>query len=42
MSLSHLVPDIGFEPINEQMHVDGNNGLIYSQPASAAVTATTS
>lgn len=33
MSLSHLVPDIGYETINEQMHIDGNKGLIYSQIA---------
>ena len=34
MSLSHLAPNTVFEPINEQMHVDGNKGLIYSQLAS--------
>jgi hypothetical protein len=33
MSLSHLAPNIGYETINEQMHVDGNKGLIYSQLA---------
>ena len=33
MSLSHLAPNIGYETINEQMHVDGNKGLIYSQVA---------
>lgn len=33
MSLSHLVPDIAYETINEQMHIDGNKGLIYSQLA---------
>ena len=33
MSLSHLAPNIGYEQINEQMHVDGNKGLIYSQLA---------
>lgn len=31
MSLSHLAPNIGYETVNEQMHVDGNKGLIYSQ-----------
>jgi hypothetical protein len=34
MSLSHLAPNNAFEPILEQMHVDGNKGLIYSQLAS--------
>ena len=34
MSLSHLAPNTVFDPINEQMHVDGNKGLIYSQLAS--------
>ncbi|MGH2545410.1 MAG: M14 family zinc carboxypeptidase [Actinomycetota bacterium] len=34
MSLSHLVPNTVYDPINEQMHVDGNKGLIYSQIAS--------
>ncbi|HEV3000044.1 MAG TPA: M14 family zinc carboxypeptidase [Solirubrobacteraceae bacterium] len=34
MSLSHLAPNIVFDPTNEQMHVDGNKGLIYSQIAS--------
>ena len=34
MSLSHLAPNTGYDPINEQMHVDGNKGLIYSQIAS--------
>ncbi|MBW3664425.1 MAG: hypothetical protein KY469_15095 [Actinobacteria bacterium] len=34
MSLSHLAPNNVFEPINEQMHIDGNKGLIYSQIAS--------
>jgi uncharacterized repeat protein (TIGR01451 family) len=33
MSLSHLAPNIVFDPTNEQMHVDGNKGLIYSQMA---------
>lgn len=34
MSLSHLAPNNVFDPTNEQMHVDGNKGLIYSQIAS--------
>jgi hypothetical protein len=34
MSLSHLAPNTVFDPINDQMHVDGNKGLIYSQIAS--------
>jgi hypothetical protein len=34
MSLSHIAPNNVFDPINEQMHVDGNKGLIYSQIAS--------
>jgi hypothetical protein len=34
MSLSHLAPNNVFDPITEQMHVDGNKGLIYSQLAS--------
>ncbi len=34
MSLSHLVPNNIFDPTTEQMHVDGNKGLIYSQLAS--------
>ena len=34
MSLSHLVPNNVFDPTTEQMHVDGNKGLIYSQLAS--------
>ena len=34
MSLSHLAPNTGYDPTNEQMHVDGNKGLIYSQIAS--------
>jgi len=34
MSLSHIAPNTLFDPINEQMHVDGNKGLIYSQLAS--------
>jgi uncharacterized repeat protein (TIGR01451 family) len=34
MSLSHLAPNVVFDPTNEQMHVDGNKGLIYSQMAS--------
>lgn len=34
MSMSHIVPNTVFDPINEQMHVDGNKGLIYSQLSS--------
>jgi hypothetical protein len=34
MSLSHLAPNNVFDPTTEQMHVDGNKGLIYSQLAS--------
>ncbi|MGH2760280.1 MAG: M14 family zinc carboxypeptidase, partial [Actinomycetota bacterium] len=34
MSLSHLVPNTVFDPTTEQMHIDGNKGLIYSQLAS--------
>ena len=34
MTLSHLAPASVFEPVLEQMHIDGNKGLIYSQLAS--------
>jgi CARDB/Zinc carboxypeptidase len=34
MSISHLAPNNIFEPTIEQMHIDGNKGLIYSQLAS--------
>jgi hypothetical protein len=34
MSMSHLAPNNIFDPTTEQMHVDGNKGLIYSQLAS--------
>ena len=34
MSLSHLAPNNVYEPSVEQMHIDGNKGLIYSQIAS--------
>ncbi len=34
MSLSHLAPNAVYEPALEQMHIDGNKGLIYSQIAS--------
>ncbi|MGH2681933.1 MAG: CARDB domain-containing protein [Actinomycetota bacterium] len=34
MSMSHITPNNVYDPINEQMHVDGNKGLIYSQIAS--------
>lgn len=34
MSLSHLAPNNVYEPTVEQMHIDGNKGLIFSQLAS--------
>ena len=34
MSLSHLAPNTVFDPALEQMHIDGNKGLIYSQLSS--------
>jgi hypothetical protein len=34
MSMSHFTPNTVYDPINEQMHVDGNKGLIYSQVSS--------
>jgi hypothetical protein len=34
MSASHIIPNTVFDPVNEQMHVDGNKGLIYSQLSS--------
>jgi hypothetical protein len=34
MSISHLAPNNVYEPTIEQMHIDGNKGLIYSQLAS--------
>lgn len=34
MAYSHLAPDTAFEPDIEQLHVDGNKGLIYAQLAS--------
>jgi hypothetical protein len=34
MSMSHIIPNNVFDPVNEQMHVDGNKGLIYSQLSS--------
>ncbi|MGH2774432.1 MAG: M14 family zinc carboxypeptidase [Actinomycetota bacterium] len=34
MALSHLAPNTHFDPDVEQLHVDGNKGLIYSQIAS--------
>jgi hypothetical protein len=33
MSYSHLDKDVAFEPVIEQMHVDGNKGLIYAHLA---------
>jgi hypothetical protein len=34
MSMSHITPNTVYDPVNEQMHVDGNKGLIYSQLSS--------
>jgi hypothetical protein len=34
MALSHLAPDTAFVPEVEQLHIDGNKGLIYAQIAS--------
>jgi len=34
MSFSHLAPNTAYEPTLEQMHIDGNKGLIYSQLSS--------
>ncbi|MGH2675717.1 MAG: CARDB domain-containing protein, partial [Actinomycetota bacterium] len=34
MSMSHILPNNVYDPLNEQMHVDGNKGLIYSQLSS--------
>ncbi len=34
MALSHLAPNTVFEPGLEQLHIDGNKGLIYSQISS--------
>jgi hypothetical protein len=34
MALSHLTPNTYFDPDIEQLHIDGNKGLIYSQIAS--------
>ncbi|MGH2699594.1 MAG: M14 family zinc carboxypeptidase [Actinomycetota bacterium] len=34
MALSHLTPNTHFDPDIEQLHVDGNKGLIYAQIAS--------
>jgi len=34
MSISHLAPNNVYEPSIEQMHIDGNKGLIYSQLSS--------
>lgn len=33
MALSHVAPNNAFEPGIEQLHIDGNKGLIYSQIA---------
>lgn len=33
MALSHLLPNTAFEPNVEQLHIDGNKGLIFSQIA---------
>ena len=37
MALSHLAPNNAFDPHIEQLHIDGNKGLIYSQLASLLV-----
>ncbi|HEX2025842.1 MAG TPA: M14 family zinc carboxypeptidase, partial [Actinomycetota bacterium] len=34
MALSHLAPNTVFDPQLEQLHIDGNKGLIYAQLAS--------
>ena len=34
MALSHLFPNTVFDPQIEQLHIDGNKGLVYSQIAS--------
>jgi hypothetical protein len=34
MALSHITPNNVFEPGVEQLHIDGNKGLVYSQIAS--------
>jgi hypothetical protein len=34
MALSHITPNTAFDPQVEQLHIDGNKGLIYSQIAS--------
>ncbi|MGH2663366.1 MAG: M14 family zinc carboxypeptidase [Actinomycetota bacterium] len=34
MALSHLAPNTAFDPGLEQLHIDGNKGLIYSQISS--------
>jgi hypothetical protein len=34
MALSHLAPNTHFDPDLEQLHVDGNKGLVYAQMAS--------
>jgi hypothetical protein len=34
MALSHLAPNTVFDPDLEQLHIDGNKGLIYAQIAS--------
>ena len=34
MALSHLAPNTVFDPELEQLHIDGNKGLIYAQLAS--------
>jgi hypothetical protein len=38
MALSHLAPNNAFEPGVEQLHIDGNKGLIYSQIAALLPT----
>jgi hypothetical protein len=41
MALSHITPNNAFEPGVEQLHIDGNKGLIYSQIAALLPDTTT-
>jgi len=41
MALSHITPNNAFEPGVEQLHIDGNKGLIYSQIAALLPNKTT-
>jgi Zinc carboxypeptidase len=42
MALSHIAPNTVFEPGVEQLHIDGNKGLVYSQIAALLPQRTTS